>query len=60
MAGGRLYATNLAGECLVLAASPRFELLAQNTVRERVLSSPAISDGALLMRSYQHLWCIGQ
>jgi outer membrane protein assembly factor BamB len=59
-AGDRLYVTSLAGECFVLAAAPRFELLAQNTVGERVLSSLAVADGELFVRSYRHLWCIGR
>jgi outer membrane protein assembly factor BamB len=59
-AGGRLYVTNLAGETLVLAASPKYELIAKNPIGERVLASPAISDGELFIRSYKHLWCIGQ
>jgi len=58
-AAGRLYATTQAGETLVLAASPRFELLARNRIGERVLASPAVADGQLFLRSYQHLWCIG-
>ncbi len=56
---GRLYVTNHAGETLVLKADPPFELLAKNKIGERVLSSCAVSDGEIFIRSYQHLWCIG-
>jgi hypothetical protein len=58
-AGDRLYVTNLNGETLVLAASPKFEVLARNRLEERTLASPAISDGEIFIRTYQHLWCIG-
>jgi outer membrane protein assembly factor BamB len=58
-AGGRLYVTNLRGDTFVLAAGPKFELRARNPLGERVLASIAVSDGELFIRSYKHLWCIG-
>jgi outer membrane protein assembly factor BamB len=57
-AAGRLYVPNQAGDTLVLAASPPFEVLARNPLGERVLSSIALSDGQVFVRTYQHLWCI--
>jgi len=57
-AGERLYVTTLDGETLVLAAKPEFELLARNALDERTLASIAVSDGALFIRTYKHLWCI--
>jgi outer membrane protein assembly factor BamB len=59
LAGGRLYVNNQAGDTLVLAANPKYELLARNSIGERVLSSLAVADDELFIRSYQHLWCIG-
>ncbi len=59
-AGDRLYVTNLEGETLVLAAGPKFEVLARNPLKERTLASVAVSDGCLFIRTYQHLWCIGK
>jgi outer membrane protein assembly factor BamB len=59
-ADGKLYITNRKGETLVFAASPKFELLARNTLGEPVYASIAISGGDLFIRSYQHLWCIGE
>jgi hypothetical protein len=55
---GRLYVTSLAGETIVLAASPKFELLARSPLDERVRASIAVSDGELFIRTYKHLWCI--
>jgi outer membrane protein assembly factor BamB len=57
-AAGRLYVPNQAGDTLVLAASPKFEVLARNSLGERVLSSIALSDGQVFLRTYLHLWCI--
>jgi outer membrane protein assembly factor BamB len=56
--GERIYVTNHAGDCYVIAASPKFRQLAVNSLGERVLSSVAVSDGELFIRSYNHLWCI--
>jgi len=57
-ADGRLYVTNQQGETVVLAAKPTFEVLARNPLNERTQSSPAISDGEIFIRTYEHLWCI--
>ncbi len=59
-AGGRLYVANDDGDCYVLAAQPKFEQIAVNRLEEQVLSSIAISDGDLFVRSYRHLWCIAK
>jgi outer membrane protein assembly factor BamB len=57
---GRLYVTNHAGDTLVFKGDSSFEVLAKNKIGERVLSSCAVSDGDIFIRSYQHLWCIGE
>jgi outer membrane protein assembly factor BamB len=58
-AGDRLYVTTRTGETFILAASPKFEQLAKNSLGEPVYASIAVSDGELFIRSYKHLWCIG-
>jgi outer membrane protein assembly factor BamB len=58
-ADGKLYATTTGGVTLVLAAAAKLDVLAKNDVGERVLASPAISDGQIFIRSHKHLWCIG-
>jgi len=56
---GRLYIGNDAGEVHVLAASPRFQLLAKNVLSTGIIHGTiAIADGELFIRSHQHLWCI--
>jgi outer membrane protein assembly factor BamB len=59
-ADGRLYVANDRGEVHVLAASPKYELLATNVVDagEQIRGTLAISDGEFFIRSYKHLWCI--
>jgi outer membrane protein assembly factor BamB len=60
LAGGRLYVTALDGSTLVMDAGAEFKLLAVNRIGERVLASPVVTDGEILLRSHKHLWCIGK
>ena len=57
-AAGRLYVCNNAGDTLVLAANPKYELLARNSLGEQVRSSLAVVDDEILIRTDKHLWCI--
>jgi outer membrane protein assembly factor BamB len=60
-ANGRLYVTNNSGTTFVLKPDPaKVDVLAQNKLPDRVLSSIAISDGELLIRGYKYLWCIAK
>jgi outer membrane protein assembly factor BamB len=60
-ADGRLYLLMHNGETVVLAAKPKFEVLATNTLGpgESTNSSIVISDGQIFIRTFTHLWCIG-
>lgn len=59
--GDRLYAVNQGGDAFVFRADPaKFELLATNSIGEKVIGSIAVSDGWLFIRSHQHLWCFGK
>ena len=44
----------------MLAARPKFELIAKNDIGERTYSALAVSNGELLLRSYEHLFCIAK
>jgi outer membrane protein assembly factor BamB len=59
-ADGRLYILMRSGETVVLAAKPKFEVLATNPLGggENTNSSLAISDGQVFIRTFKHLWCI--
>ena len=58
--GDKLYAANQGGDCFVFKAAPKFELLATNSLGEKIIGSIAVSDGLLFIRGYQNLWCIGK
>jgi outer membrane protein assembly factor BamB len=59
-ADGRLYVLMRNGETVVLAANPKFELLAVNKLGrgEDTNSSLAISNGNIFIRTFKNLWCI--
>ena len=59
-ADGKCYAANQGGDCFVFKASPKFELLATNTLGEKFIGSIAVSNGQLFIRGYKNLWCIGK
>ena len=61
LAEGRIYITSEnEGITSVYKAGPTFELLAQNSLNDYCLSSPAMSEGQIFIRTTGHLWAIGQ
>jgi outer membrane protein assembly factor BamB len=60
LADGKIYVTNEDGLTTVVAAGPKFEVLAENPLNDYVLSSPAISDGRIYIRTTGHLYAIGK
>lgn len=58
-ADGLLYAANQGGDCFVYKAGPTFELVATNSLGEKIIGSIAVSEGRLYIRGHKHLWCIG-
>jgi outer membrane protein assembly factor BamB len=59
-ADGRVYFVNLAGRCTVLAASEKFEKLADNEIADETIASPAVADGKIYLRGKKALYCIGK
>ena len=57
LADGKIYVPNQSGDVFVLRASPKFELLATNSVNESTNASLAASDGDLILRTDKSLWC---
>jgi outer membrane protein assembly factor BamB len=57
--GGRLYLCDKTGDTVVLSDGPKYEQLARNSLGEEVRASPAVADGEIFLRTYEHLWCIG-
>ena len=60
LVGDRVYVTNQSGDTHVVRASPKFELLATNSVGEYTNSTLAVSDDAVFLRTHESLWCIGR
>ena len=62
LADGKLYYLTRAGQVFVVAAKPKFELLATNKFDERAVfnACPAIADSRLLIRSDRWLYCVGK
>ncbi len=60
LADGRLYVTSEEGVTAVFAAGPKFEPIAENVVDEYTLSSIAVSQGQLFLRTDKHLFAIGR
>ena len=59
LAGDRIYLPNQSGDVTVLRASPKFEVIAVNSIgNEMCNASLAVSDGELFLRTDKHLWCI--
>jgi outer membrane protein assembly factor BamB len=59
LAEGRIYVTSEGGTTTVVAAKGEFEVIAENLLDEYTLSSIAISNGELFLRTSKHLFCIG-
>lgn len=60
LADNKIYVINEEGLTTVLKAGPDFETLAENSLDDVCLSSPAISDGQIFIRTAQFLYCIGK
>jgi outer membrane protein assembly factor BamB len=55
---GNLYFTDDDGTTYVAKASPKFDLLAKNALREECYASLAVSQGQLFLRTVGNLYCI--
>jgi len=60
LADGKLYISNEDGLTSVVRAGHKFELLAENALDDYILSSPAVSDGQVFIRTAEYLWAIGK
>ncbi len=57
-ADGRIYFTSGQANCVVVKADARFEVLARNEWNAETLSSPALSDGRIYLRTLSGLACL--
>jgi outer membrane protein assembly factor BamB len=57
-ADGKLYLTARDGRITVVQAGREYKSLAVNELGEDQSASPAISNGTIYLRTFQHLWAI--
>jgi outer membrane protein assembly factor BamB len=60
LADDKIYVTSEDGMTSVVKAGPKFEVIAENALNDYTLSSPAISNGQIFIRTAQQLFCIGK
>jgi outer membrane protein assembly factor BamB len=60
LADGRIYVTSEDGVTSVFTAGPKFQVVAENAVNEYTLSSVAVSNGQIFLRTDRHLYAIGR
>ena len=60
LADNKIYVTHEDGVTMVVRAGPKFEVVAENDFGEYTLSSPAISEGQLFIRTDKALYAIGR
>jgi outer membrane protein assembly factor BamB len=58
LADGKIYFQNEEGTGFVIKAGKTFELLAKNDLKEKTLASYAVANGAIFLRSAEHLYRI--
>ena len=59
-ADGRLYFANEDGDVYVARAGRTYQEIAKNEMKEVIMSTPAISDGVMIVRTLGHVYGIGQ
>jgi outer membrane protein assembly factor BamB len=59
-ANGLVYFISDKGETTIVKPGKEYKEVAKNELGEKVFASPAISQGQLFIRGYEHLYCIGQ
>jgi outer membrane protein assembly factor BamB len=59
-ADGRLYFANEDGDVFVARAGRTYQEVAKNEMKEIIMSTPAISDGVIIVRTLGHVYGIGQ
>ena len=57
-ADGKIYTFDDEGVCTVLKAGDKTEVLAVNEMKEEILGTPAIANGALYIRTINGIYCI--
>jgi outer membrane protein assembly factor BamB len=59
-ADGKLYLASEDGDVFVVKAGPKFELLSTNPMGQALMATPAISDGAIILRSQGYVYAVAE
>ncbi len=59
-ADGKIYLSSEDGDIFVVRCGPEFDLVAANSMGERLMATPAISEGTMYVRGELHLFAIGR
>lgn len=59
-ANGRIYFVSETGETIVLGGGREPRVIAKNDIGERLIASPALSNGQIFLRSDNKLFCVGK
>ena len=59
-ADGKIYLPSEDGDIFVVKAGREFELIAKNSMGELLMATPALSDGALYIRTQGHVFAVGR
>lgn len=59
LAGGLVYMPNDEGVITIIKPGAAFQVVSKNGIGEKMFASPAISNGKIYLRGFQHLLCIG-
>jgi outer membrane protein assembly factor BamB len=59
-ADGKIYVPSEDGDVFVVRAGPKFEVIASNPMGEILMTTPALSQGRMILRTRSHLWAVGK
>jgi outer membrane protein assembly factor BamB len=59
-ADGKIYFVSETGETIVLRGGRQPRVIAKNDIGERLIASPAVSNGQIFLRSDAQLFCVGK
>ncbi len=59
-ANGLIYFCSEEGDTTIIKAADQFEIVSKNTLAEGMRASPAVAKGHLYLRTFGHLYCIGE
>ena len=59
-ADGKIYFVSETGETIVVRSGRQPSVIARNDLGERLIASPAVSNGQIFLRSDGRLFCVGE